>query len=56
MSICTGVIVAVALQKVDRAPDTKTCTESYNESLQYTDCTIEKCHSNFLLARIPNIV
>ena len=34
MSICTGVIVAVAFQKVDRAPDTETCTKSYYQSLQ----------------------
>ena len=45
MSIRAGVIVAVALQKVDRAPDTKTCTKSYYQSLQYTDCTVEKCHT-----------
>ena len=49
MSICTGVIVAVAFQKVDGAPDTKTCTESYYQSLQNTDCTVEKCHKIFLL-------
>ena len=53
MSICAGVIVAVALQKVDRAPDTNTCTESYNESLQYTDCTVEKCHKFVLLCPDP---
>ena len=49
MSICTGVIVAVAFQKVDCAPDTKTCTESYYQSLQNTDCAVEKCHKVFLL-------
>ena len=49
MSICTGVIIAVAFQKVDGAPDTKTCTESYYQSLQNTDCAVEKCHKVFLL-------
>ena len=49
MSICTGVIIAVAFQKVDCAPDTKTCTESYYQSLQNTDCAVEKCHKVFLL-------
>ena len=53
MSICAGVIVAVAFQKVDRTPDTETCTESYNESLQYTDCTVEKCHKFVLLCPDP---
>ena len=28
----------------DRAPDTETGTESDNESLQYADCALEKCH------------
>ena len=56
MSICTGVIVAVTFQKIDCTPDSKTCTECYYESLQYADCAVEKCHSNFLLARILNIV
>ena len=44
-----GVIVVVAFQKIDRALDTETCTESYYQSLQYTDCTVEKCHKVFLL-------
>ena len=45
MSIRAGVIVAVTFQQVDRAPDTKTGTESHDESLQYTDCAVEKCHT-----------
>ena len=49
MSICAGVIVAVTFQKVDRAPDTETCTERYYQSLQNTDCAVEKCHKDFLL-------
>ena len=40
---------AAPFQKVDRAPDTKTCTESYYQSLQNTDCAVEKCHKFFLL-------
>ena len=47
MSIGTGVIVAVAFEQVDRAPDTKTGTKRHDESLQYTDCTVEKCHKVF---------
>jgi len=45
MSISAGVIVAVTLQQVDRALDAKTGTERHDESLQYTDCTVEKCHT-----------
>ena len=48
MSISTGVIVAVAFQKVDSTPDTKTCTEGYYQSLQNTDCAVEKCHTGLL--------
>lgn len=49
MSISTGVVIAVAFQKVDCTPDTETCTESYYQSLQNTDCAVEKCHKVFLL-------
>ena len=44
MSIRAGVIVAVTFEQIDRAPDTETGTESDNESLQYADCALEKCH------------
>ena len=48
MSIRTGVIVAVTLKQVDGTPDAKTGTERHNESLQYADCTVEKCHTGLL--------
>lgn len=44
---------AAPFQKVDRAPDTKTCTEGYYQSLQYADCTVEKCHKFVLLCPDP---
>ena len=47
MSIGTGVIVAVAFEQVDSAPDTETGTEGDDERLQYADCTVEKCHRLF---------
>ena len=47
MSIGTGVIVAVAFEQVDSAPDTETGTESDDERLQYADCAVEKCHRLF---------
>ncbi len=33
MSICTRIVVAVALQEVDNAPDTKTCAKRDYQSL-----------------------
>ena len=48
LRLSTGVIVAVTFQQVDRTPDTKTGAERHNESLQYADCTVEKCHTGLL--------
>ena len=48
MSIGTGVIIAVTLKQVDGTPDTETGAERHNESLQYTDCAVEKCHTGLL--------
>ena len=47
LGLGTGVIVAVAFEQVDRTSDTKTGSESDDERLQYTDCTVEKCHKTF---------
>ena len=44
MRICTRVVVAVALQKIDNAPDTETGTERDNEGLKNGDCLFKKCH------------
>ena len=44
MSIRAGVVVAIALQKVDDAPHAETGTESDNEGLENGDCLIEKFH------------
>ena len=56
MSIGTWVIVAAALQQVDRAPNTKTDTESHNEGLQYTDCCVKKCHTFSSFARFRSFI
>ena len=42
--ICSRVIISISFQKVDCAPDTKTCSESNNKSLQYIYRTIKKAH------------
>ena len=52
MSICAGVIVAVTFQQVDCSPDAKTGTQCHNESLQYVNCAVEKCHK-FVLLVLP---
>ena len=44
LGLGTGVIIAVAFEQVDCAPNTKTGTESDDERLQYAYCTVEKCH------------
>ena len=44
MSICTGVVVSVAFQQVDDAPNAETCTESDNESLKNTNSRVKKFH------------
>ena len=44
MSICAGVIVAVALKQIDCTPDAKTCAQSDNESLKNGYCAIEPEH------------
>lgn len=52
MSIGTGVIIAIAFEQVDGTPDAETGAERHNESLQYTDCAVEKCHTG-LLKKFP---
>ena len=44
MSICARIIISVALQQVDHAPDAKTGSEGNDEGLQNIDCAIEEIH------------
>ena len=44
MSIRAGVVVAIALQKVDDTPHAETGTEKDNEGLENGDCLIKKFH------------
>ena len=55
MSIGTGVIGAVALQKIDNAPNAKASAESNNEGLQSVNSRCEKSHiyTPFLRGRCP---
>ena len=49
LALGSGVVVAVALQKVDRAPHAEAGAQRHNEGLQNTDRTVEKCHKFVLL-------
>ena len=44
MSIGARVVIAVTFQQVDDTPDTKTSTQSDNESLKNGNCLFKKCH------------
>ncbi len=49
LALGSGVVVAVALQKVDRAPHAEAGAQRHNEGLQHIDRTVEKCHIFVLL-------
>ena len=38
------VVIAITFQQVDDTPDTKTSTQSDNESLKNGNCLFKKCH------------
>ena len=44
MSICARIIIAVAFQKIDDAPNAKTADKRRNKRLKDIDCGIEKLH------------
>ena len=48
MSICAGVVVAIAFQQVDDTPNTETGTQSDNEGLKHFDSRVKEIHSRFL--------
>ena len=52
MSIGSRVVLAVTFQKVDNAPDTKACAQGHYESLQNTNCTVEKFHKVLTFCRL----
>ena len=52
MSIGSRVVLAVTFQKVNNAPDTKTCAQGHYESLQNTNCAVEKFHKIILLKNV----
>ena len=44
MSIGARVVIAITFQQIDDTPDTKTSTQSDNESLKNGNCLFKKCH------------
>lgn len=52
MSIGSRVVLAVTFQKVNNAPDTKTCAQGHYESLQNTNCAVKKFHKIILLKNV----
>ena len=44
MSICAGIVVAVAFQKINDAPRAETSAEGDHEGLENGDCGVEECH------------
>lgn len=44
MSISAGVVLAVALQKIDAAPDAQAAAQSDHDRLQSVHCAVEKFH------------
>ena len=44
MSIAAGVILSVALQQVNAAPDTQGTAQTDHDGLQSIDCAVEKFH------------
>ena len=44
MSICAGVVVAIAFQQVNGSPDAEAGTEGDDEGLENADSRVEKFH------------
>ena len=52
MSIAAGVILSIALQQVDAAPDTQGTTQTDHDGLQSIDCAVEKFHKVLTFCRL----
>ena len=44
LALGARVVIAITFQQVDDTPDTKTSTQSDNESLKNGNCLFKKCH------------
>ena len=52
MSIAAGVILSIALQQVDAAPDTQGTAQTDHDRLQSIDCAVEKFHKVLTFCRL----
>ena len=52
MSIAAGVILSIALQQVDAAPDTQGTAQTDHAGLQSIDCAVEKFHKVLTFCRL----
>ena len=52
MSIAAGVILSIALQQVDAAPDTQGTAQTDHDGLQSIDCAVEKFHKVLTFCRL----
>ena len=48
LAFCTWIVVAVTLQKVNRAPNTKASAEGNNEGLENSNRFIKEIHTKYL--------
>lgn len=55
LGLSTGVIVAVTFQKVDRTPDTETCTQGNDEGLENCNSLDKKFH-NVCLPELDHVI
>ena len=44
MSIGTGIVVTIAFQQIDRAPNAEASAKSHNEGLKNTNSRIKESH------------
>ena len=51
LALCARIVVAVTLHEVNGTPNAKTCAKRDNQSLQYTNCAVEKLHINLAFCR-----
>ena len=52
LALAAGVILSVALQQVDAAPDTQGTAQTDHDGLQSIDCAVEKFHKVLTFCRL----
>ena len=55
MRFCARIIISVALQQVDHAPNAKTGSEGNDEGLQHIDCAIEEMAAKSLYCHTAEV-